>query len=231
MTLKCIIADDEPLALELLRLYADRHPSLEPAGAFTSPAEALRAIRAADGPALAFLDINMPGINGLELAAAAREAGVRIVFVTAHREYALDGFRLNALDYLLKPVSYEEFSEAVQRALDAVGTAGTPAPASITVRSDYRQVRVDLADILYVEGLKDYIKIYTASRERPLITQMSLKAVCAMLAEPAFVRVHRSYIVSTARVDAYDSTRATVSGIDVPVGETYRRHFVEIMNA
>lgn len=228
MTLKCIIADDEPLALELMRMYADRHPSLEPAGAFTSPAEALHAIRADDGPALAFLDINMPGINGLELAAAAREAGVRIVFVTAHREYALDGFRLNALDYLLKPVSYEEFSEAVQRALNAIGTA---APASITVRSDYRQVRVDLADIMYVEGLKDYIKIYTASRERPLITQMSLKAVCAMLAEPAFVRVHRSYIVSTARVDAYDSTRATVSGIDVPVGETYRRHFVEIMNA
>ena len=226
MPLKCIIADDEPLALELLRLYADRHADLDTVGVFTLATEALQAIKAG-GIDLAFLDIQMPHLSGLEVAAAAREAGVRVVFVTAYRDFAVEGFRLNALDYLLKPVSYEEFSEAVERAVAAIAPSE---PEFITVRSDYRQVRVDLADIIYVEGLKDYVKIYTASRVRPLITQLSLKAVEAMLPAGAFVRVHRSYIVSLQAIESFGRTHAKIAGTEVPVGDTYRSRFLEAVN-
>lgn len=227
--LRCIVADDEPLAMKLIESYVSRTDGLELAGGYTSAAAALDAITAC-APDLAFLDIQMPKLSGLDIARAVKDTGVRVVFVTAYRDYAVEGFRVNALDYLMKPVSYDEFLEAVSRAREAMTPEAPDTPAHIVVRSDYRQVRVDLDDILYVEGLKDYVKIFTASRERPLLTQMSLKAAEQALPAARFMRVHRSFIVALERVTSFDRSQAVLDhGARIPLGDTYRPAFLQKM--
>ncbi len=229
--LKCIVADDEPLAVRLLESYIARTPQLQAAGSYGNGRDALEAVRR-DAPDLAFLDIQMPDMTGLELARALEGLPTRVVFVTAYRDYALEGFRVNALDYLLKPVSYDEFARSVRRALDARPAPAPSVPAApphITVRSDYRSVRLPLDQIVYVEGLKDYVKIYLTDAERPVITQMTLKAVEALLPAERFVRVHRSYIVSAQHVRAADRGCLTVGPARVPVGSTYRHRLAELL--
>lgn len=151
-----------------------------------------------------------------------------MIFITAYRDFALDGFRVNALNYLLKPVSYEEFSDAVARAVALLHDVDEPEPeAFMMVRSDYKFVRVDYDDILYVEGLKDYVKIFLKGRERPLLTQMSLKAVAQTLPDDRFVRVHRSFIVAVDKVESISRTHIVVGATDIPVGDTYRNQVFE----
>lgn len=217
---RCIVADDEPLAVELLRSYVQRDERLQLVGAFTDARAAMATLQQG-GVDLAILDIQMPELSGIEIARAADEMGVRVMFITAYREYALDGFRVHAADYLLKPVSRNEFAEAIDRICSRQS-----APVQyLTVRSDYRQLRLPFNEILYVEGLKDYVKIYVTGRERPVITQMSLKAVEQALPADEFVRIHRSFVVAKARVTAYDRTSVTVAGTALPIGDTYRQRF------
>ncbi len=223
--LKCIIADDEPLAARLLQSYAERHDRLELAGVFTSATEALATL-AKGGIDVAFLDIQMPGLSGMEIARTLEGSSTRVIFVTAFRDYAVEGFRVNALDYLLKPVSFEEFSGAVDRALAAFGVSEQN-DGHIMVRSDYRLVKIDFSDILYVEGLKDYVKIYTISRERPVLTLMSLKAVEQALPENDFIRVHRSFIVAIKHISSVGRCHAMIGQESIPVGDTYRARFFE----
>lgn len=223
MSLRCVIADDEPLAVRLLQSYVERHPGLSEAGAFTDPTLALEAIRAG-GVDLAFLDISMPGMNGMELARAIAGTSVRVVFVTAYREYAVEGFRVQALDYLLKPVSYEEFCEAAGRAL-----ARIKPPSHIMVRCDYRQVRVDFDDIIYIQGLKDYVRMVVAGRDRPILTQMSLKSLEDVLPAGRFRRVHRSYIVNTGYIDYIRGGTIKLQRHTVPVGAAYRCGIAEFL--
>lgn len=216
--LRCIVADDEPLAVELLRSYVQRDERLQLVGAFTDARAAMATLQQG-GVDLAILDIQMPELSGIEIARAADEMGVRVMFITAYREYALDGFRVHAVDYLLKPVSRNEFAEAIDRICNR-----TAAPVQyLTVRSDYRQLRLPFNEILYVEGLKDYVKIYVTGRERPVITQMSLKAVEQALPADQFVRIHRSFVVAKSHITAYDRTSVTVSGTALPIGDTYRQ--------
>lgn len=218
--LRCIVADDEPLAVELLRSYVQRDERLQLVGAFTDARAAMATLQQG-GVDLAILDIQMPELSGIEIARAADEMGVRVMFITAYREYALDGFRVHAADYLLKPVSRNEFAEAIDRICSRQS-----APVQyLTVRSDYRQLRLPFNEILYVEGLKDYVKIYVTGRERPVITQMSLKAVEQALPADEFVRIHRSFVVAKSRVTAYDRTSVTVAGTALPIGDTYRQRF------
>lgn len=224
---RCIIADDEPLALRLIRSYVERIDSLELVGAYESGAEVLSALTAGQAD-IAILDIQMPHITGIEIARAIAEAPIDVIFVTAYRDYAFEGFRVHAADYLLKPVSYEEFAAAIER---VTSRRRGQRPQFITVRSDYRSVRIAIADILYVEGLKDYVKIYTADRERPIITQMSMKSIEGMLPEEDFVRVHRSYIVSPRHVSTYDRSRLVVGNTEIPVGDTYRARVIEKLNS
>ena len=217
---RCIVADDEPLAVELLRSYVQRDERLQLVGAFTDARAAMATLQQG-GVDLAILDIQMPELSGIEIARAADEMGVRVMFITAYREYALDGFRVHAADYLLKPVSRNEFAEAIDRICSRQS-----APVQyLTVRSDYRQLRLPFNEILYVEGLKDYVKIYVTGRERPVITQMSLKAVEQALPADEFVRIHRSFVVAKSRVTAYDRTSVTVAGTALPIGDTYRQRF------
>lgn len=223
MKLRCLIADDEPLAGRLLQSYVERHPSLAHAGTFNDPARALEAIRAG-GVDVAFLDISMPGMSGLELARAIAGTSVRVVFVTAYREYAVEGFRVQALDYLLKPVSYEEFCEAASRALAQINP-----PSHLMVRCDYSQVRVDFEDIIYIQGLKDYVRMVLAGRDRPLLTQMSLKSLEDALPSDKFRRVHRSYIVNTGYIDSIRGGVITLQRHTVPVGAAYRCCIAELL--
>ncbi len=226
---RCIIADDEPLAVRLLESYARRIDTIETVGSFISAADALAAIRGG-GVDLAILDIQMPQMTGLELARAAADAGTLVIFVTAYRDYAFEGFRVHAADYLLKPVSFEEFSEAVARVTGRLAVpAPAPADACLTVRSDYRQVRIPVADILYIEGLKDYVKIFVADRERPVLTQMSMKGAEAQLPPDRFMRVHRSFIVGLRHIAAFDRSSLTIASATIPVGDTFRARFLEAM--
>lgn len=224
---RCIIADDEPLALRLIRSYVERIDSLELVGAYESGAEVLSALTAGQAD-IAILDIQMPHITGIEIARAIADVPVQVIFVTAYRDYAFEGFRVHAADCLLKPVSYEEFAAAIER---VTSRRRGQRPEFITVRSDYRSVRIAIADILYVEGLKDYVKIYTDDRERPIITQMSMKSIEGMLPEEDFVRVHRSYIVSPRHVSTYDRSRLVVGNTEIPVGDTYRARVIEKLNS
>lgn len=237
MDLRCIVADDEPLAKMLIENYINRTPGLTLAGSYTSAAEAQRAIEQNVGE-VAFLDIQMPGISGLQLAHIAEDTGVRVVFTTAYRDYALDGFRLNALDYLLKPISYEEFLVAANRAKEAIEPHKEKGQSAIgealNVRSNYRTVRINFDDILYIEGVRDYVKIHFKGEDRPVLTQMSMKSVAKMLPK-SFIRVHRSYIVRIEAVKSFNHTNIEIESTDgatnlsIAIGPTYRANFIDLI--
>lgn len=223
---RCLIADDEPLALRLLESYCNRLDNVEVVACCSSAAEALMTLRSG-GIDVAVLDIQMPQLTGIEIARTVEDMPVEVIFVTAHRDYAFEGFKVHAADYLLKPVSFEEFRDSLTRVASRLQGG---APEYITVRSDYRQVRLDIGDILYAEGLKDYVKIYTVSRPRPVLTLMNLKALESMLPESHFVRLHRSYIAGLRYITSFDRSTAMVGEVQLPVGDTYRLRFIEKMN-
>lgn len=221
MPIRCIIADDEPLACRLLTSYVERTPSLELIGAYTSASEALEAINR-DRPDLALLDIQMPEISGLDIARRIPQS-CRVVFTTAYRDYAVEGFRVNALDYLLKPISYDEFLEAISRA----EPRQTEDSACLTVRSEYRLIRIRIDDILFVEGLKDYVKIHVDGRPRPVLTRMSMKSIEATLPSDRFMRVHRSYIANISRIRMIERGQIVYDRARIPVSDSYRAALIE----
>ncbi len=224
--LRCAVVDDEPLASALIASYVRRTPFLELAGEFSNGAEALAAAMAGDID-LMFLDIHMPQLDGLQLATRLPRR-TRVVFTTAYSDHAVDGFNLNALHYLLKPVSYEEFLEAASRALEATDTrTQSQAPRFLTVKSEYRVVRIPVEDIDFVEGLKDYVKIYRNGQERPLLTNMSMKAAEEALAAANFMRVHRSFIINLDRVRVVERGNIIINGRAIPVSDSCRRRFAD----
>lgn len=257
-TLNCLIVDDEPLALDLLETYVARTPFLRLAGRAGSALEAFECLRQAaalpqGAVDLLFLDIQMPQLSGMEftrlLAERREEFGQpRVVFTTAFEQYALEGFRVDALDYLLKPISYPEFLRAAMKAeewfrtrrepLSSSGALPTeetqeveksvtaPKRDSIWVRADYRQVCITVADILYVEGVKDYVRICRADGSS-VMTQMSLKAMEEQLPSDEFVRVHRSYIVHLAQVKTIERGRILFGKVRIPISDSYREAFME----
>ena len=221
--LRVLIADDESLAVRLLRSYCERTEGIEVAGAYTDPARALEHI-SRGGVDLAVLDIQMPGLTGMEIARRLADSQVRVVFVTAYADYALEGFRVRAFDYLLKPVSYEDFAAALARV-----RAAMPAPTHLTVTADYRRRRIPLDDIVLVSGLGDYVKIHLSDGSR-LLVRMTMKQVGQALPSEGFVRVHRSHIVGVAHIGAYTRSRLVVRGYgEVPVGDSYRSVLAGLM--
>ena len=176
MKLHCAIVDDEPLALSLLESYVNKTPFLELAGKYSSAVQAMKELPGHQIDLL-FLDIQMPELNGLEFSKMV-DARTRIVFTTAFGQYAIDGYRVNALDYLLKPISYVDFLQAANKALQWFELVQKPEEIdSIFVKSDYKLVQVELKKILYIEGLKDYIKIYTEDAPKPILSLMSMKSM------------------------------------------------------
>lgn len=229
--LNCLVVDDEPLAVRLLSGYVERTPFLHLAGSAGSGAEALAFLN--EEPVdLVFLDIHMPGFSGMELARQLQN-GPRIVFTTAYSDHAVDGFAVNALDYLLKPISYEEFMRASSRALDyyAPKQSAAPegAPGFLTVKSEYKLVRIPIDVIDYIEGLKDYVKIVTSDGEKPVLTLMSMKSLEELLPETRFMRVHRSFIVNLDRVRIVERNCIVMGRQLIPVAESVRKRFLSAL--
>ena len=218
-SLRCFVVDDEPLAVKMLENFIERTPFLELAGSFTDPVLALSEIRT-QAPQLVFLDIQMPDLSGMELSRMIPE-GTRIIFTTAFKQYAFESYEVSALDFLLKPIRYQKFLEAAEKAREwfTLKEAASAAPASApeTKSSTFFKVdgalrKVELSDILFVEGMKDYVMVYLASQRQPLVTHVTMKAMEEML--PAgFMRIHRSFIVALDKVSSVSGTG------DVKVGD------------
>ena len=239
--LKTIAVDDEPLALGLVASFVQKTPFLELVGKFGSAVEALKYLHAYPGTVdLAFLDIQMQELNGLELARTLGPAGPRVVFTTAFSQYALEGYRVDALDYLVKPFNYEEFLRAAAKARAYAELTAQPAAAAalasaeedehLFLRAEYQLVRVVLSDVLYVEGLKDYVKVHLKSTPRALLSLMSLKAMEEKLPARRFMRVHRSFIVALDKVEAVRRLNIQIGAVTIPVGDQYKEAFLQFLS-
>lgn len=228
MLLTCAIVDDEPLALDLLESYVNKTPFLKLDGKYSSAVQAMKELPDKEIDLL-MLDIQMPELNGLEFSRMVNEH-TRIVFVTAFEQYALEGYRVNALDYLLKPVSYVDFLAAANKALRWFELTGkneskSESPDSIFVKSDYKLVQVELKKVLYIEGLKDYVKIYLEDSPHPILSLTSLKNMEELLPADKFMRVHRSYIVQTDKIRVIDRGRIVFDKTYIPIGDSYKTSF------
>ena len=230
MNLKCAIVDDEPLALDLLESYVNKTPFLELAGKYSSAVQAMKELpdRHVD---LLYLDIQMPELNGLEFSRMVSPA-TRIVFTTAFDQYAIDGYKVNALDYLLKPISYADFLQAANKAQQWFELLQQPREdiQSIFVKSGYKLVQIELKNILYVEGLKDYIKIYEENSPKPILSLMSMKAMEDLLPASRFMRVHRSYIVQKEKIRVVDRGRIVFGKTYIPISDSYKQAFQDYLN-
>jgi two-component system LytT family response regulator len=222
MRLKCIAIDDEPLALELIRQYAGRISELELIQTFDDAISGGEFLRNSQVDLL-FIDINMPDITGIELVRSLKDKPATI-FTTAYKNFAFEGFELEAVDYLLKPIAFERFAKAVQRVIsfhELRFPGKQRSDEHFFVRSEYRMVKINLADIIYIEGLEDYIRIHL-SGDKPVMTLMTLKAVLEKLPADRFRRIHRSYIIPTARVRSILNKKVTLdTGVELPVSDSY----------
>lgn len=230
MNLTCAIIDDEPLALDLLESYVNKTPFLQLAGKYSSAVTAMKELPEQQVDLL-FLDIQMPELNGLEFSKMV-PPHTRIVFTTAFEQYAIDGYKVNALDYLLKPISYVDFLQAANKAVQWFELLQQPRDEvqSIFVKSDYKLVQIELSKILYVEGLKDYIKIYEENTTKPVLSLMSMKAMEELLPASRFMRVHRSYIVQKEKIRIIDRGRIVFGKTYIPVSDSYKQAFQEFLN-
>jgi len=230
MNLKCAIVDDEPLALELLESYVDKTPFLELAGKYSSAVQAMKELPPKHIDLL-FLDIQMPELNGLEFSKMV-DSNTRIVFTTAFDRYAIDGYKVNALDYLLKPISYVDFLQAANKAVQWFELLQQPKEEiqSIFVKSEYKLVQIELSKILYIEGLKDYLKIYEEDSPKPILSLMSMKAMEELLPASRFMRVHRSYIVQKDKIRIIDRGRIVFGKNYIPISDSYKQAFQEFLD-
>jgi len=226
---RVVAIDDEPLALQLVKGYVEKTPTLELAGAFDNPVEAVAFIQSADVD-LVLLDIQMPDLTGTELARVIA-GGPKVIFTTAYEKYALEGFRLDAVDYLLKPFSYAEFLRAVQKAERLTGAERSQLPALevnndfLFIKSESRIRRINFSEIHYIEGLKDYVKIWLKDEKKPVLSLSTLKALEARLPGDRFMRVHRSYIVNLETVKVIERGRIVFGEVRTPVTEQYIENF------
>lgn len=225
MVLRCAIVDDEPLAIGLLESYANKTPFLQLVGKYSSAASGNgKNCLARKLPPLVS-GSQMPELNGLEFSKMV-DSRTRIVFTTAFGQYAIDGYRVNALDYLLKPISYIDFLQAANKALQWFELVQKPEEIdSIFVKSDYKLVQVELKKIMYIEGLKDYIKIYTEDASKPILSLMSMKAMEELLPSSRFIRVHRSFIVQKDKIRVIDRGRIVFDKTYIPISDSYKQVF------
>lgn len=229
MAVTCYIIDDEPLAIKLLEGYVKKTPFLELLGSSSNPVKALEDV-IRDAPELIFLDIQMPELNGLEFS---RMVGGRskIIFTTAFDKYAVESYRLNALDYLLKPIPYSDFLNAAEKALkDKEKTAEAMPVESIFVKSDYKLKKVEIKDILYIERLKDYVKIHLEGIAEPVTSLMSLKYMEEMLPSDKFMRVHRSFIVNIGKVKIIERNRIVFGKEYIPISDSIKNDFIQALS-
>ena len=231
---RVIAIDDEPLALQLVKSYVEKTPSLDLAGAFDNPIDAVAFIQSGDVD-LVLLDIQMPDLTGTELARVIA-GGPKVIFTTAYEKYALEGFRLDAVDYLLKPFSYAEFLKAVQKAERLIAAERSQLPALevkndfLFVKSESRIRRINFSEIHYIEGLKDYVKIWLKEERKPVLSLSTLKALESRLPSDRFMRVHRSFIVNLETVKVIERGRIVFGEVRIPVTEQYIDNFRKFLD-
>lgn len=231
--INCIAVDDEKLVLDLLVDNILKVPFLKLVARCKNAMEAADVLHK-EQVDLLFLDIQMPGLNGLRFVQSLKNPPM-IIFVTAYKEHAVQGFDLDAIDYLLKPVSFERFLKACNKAYELYNlqqkTLARQSPAGyFFVYVEYNQVKVTISDILYIEGMKDYVKIFIASSPKPIITRMSLKALEERLSGHQFVRIHKSYIVSAGKVTAVKRDLICIGNTELPLSETYKSNVDEMLS-
>jgi DNA-binding LytR/AlgR family response regulator len=243
MTLNCIAVDDEPLALGLVSKFIEQTPFLNLVGKYSGAVDALKAIHAQKID-LIFLDIQMPDLNGIELARVLDKGPdkPRIIFTTAYNQFALEGYKVDALDYLLKPFNYEEFLRAAQKALNYAELLNKPARQVVTtgetehadenylfLKVEYQLVRIALDDILYIEGLKDYVKVHLKNVDRAVLSLTSLKALEEKLPSKRFMRVHRSFIVALNKITSMTKNTVQIGKMSIAVGDQYKEAFSQFV--
>ncbi len=239
--IKCIAIDDEPLALEQLTGYIKRTPDMLLLKACHSAAEARDIAESGEADAM-FVDINMPDLNGLEFVKSLTSPPL-VIFTTAYSEYAIDGFKVNAVDYLLKPFSYTDFLSAeeklchrlaAQHAATAISTVDTD--DSMFLKTDYKIVRIRISDIRHIEAMSEYLRIYLDSRKSPLVILLSMKKMEERLPKSWFMRVHRSFIINLKRIIEVRKGRIIIEGekngdcVEVPLGDNYKDTLMDYIN-
>lgn len=234
---RCLIVDDEPLARDVIRRYCSKLPVLEVVGEFSNAIEAFVFLQSNEVEIL-FLDIRMPELLGTELVQSLKNPP-KVIFTTAYKEYAWDGFELDAVDYLLKPIRFDRFLKAVNKALPGYESdLQTDVPIeserksgidSIYLRIDRRQVRIVLDDIIYIESDKDYIKIFT--NDKMHLCRQTITSIEAMINKNEFVRIHRSFIVSINKIKSYTHEIVEIGKKELPIGKFYLNHFLQILES
>lgn len=224
MILKCAIVDDEPLAANLLASYVAKTPFLELTGTYNSAINAMKDMR--DHPVdVVFMDIQMPELSGIEFAKIL-PADTKVIFTTAFNQYAVDGYKVGAIDYLLKPISYEDFLDAANKASDWFNVVRKQniykRDRYMFVKSDYKLVQIKLDDIQYIEGMKDYVRFFVEGLPKPIMSLMNMKKIEDFLPHDEFRRVHRSYIVNMSKVKLIDRCRIVFGETYLPISESYK---------
>jgi two-component system, LytTR family, response regulator len=230
---KCLIVDDEPPAREIMKTYIVDTPLLQLVGECENAVQALSYLQQ-NNIDLLFLDINMPQLSGMELLKILKHPP-KVIFTTAHPEYALQGYELDVVDYLLKPIQFDRFLKAVHKAIQypVYGTETVAPPLErqepfVYFRADRKMVKVMLKEIQFIEGMKDYIKIVTETST--IITKQSMTSVEAMLPEGLFVRVHRSFIVSVQKIRSYTTEMIEMEGTEIPIGKLFRNSVMKLLS-
>jgi DNA-binding LytR/AlgR family response regulator len=238
MTIKCIAVDDESLSLDLLEDNIRRVPFLHLVSRCTNAYEAMEVLRR-EPVDLVFLDIQMPGLSGMQLLQTLPNRPM-VIFITAFRNYALEGFELDVLDYLVKPVTFERFLKAVNKAAEYRTLKNNPPVQPVAentasydylfVNVEYNLVKIAVPDITHIEGLKDYIKIFLAGSSKPVVTKLSLKALTDKLSAEKFVRVHKSYIVAIDKISFIRRNRIHINEQIIPVSDFYREELLKVIS-
>lgn len=225
--IKCIAIDDEPLALQLVSQYCTKIPFLQLEKVFTNPDEAAHYI-ASNKVDLMFLDIQMPDINGVQFYKNLPDKP-SVIFTTAFKDFAIEGFNVDAVDYLLKPFEYNRFLKAVYKAKEYLEFLSSQELQlnSIYVKVNYEMMKINLKDIDLIEALDDYIKIHI--KPTPVLTLMTLKSMQEKLPEKEFVRVHRSYIIPIQKIEKFSKNKVTVAGKEIPIGSSYSDTYEKLL--
>ncbi len=236
MKIKCLIVDDEPLAVEILESYLDRLDDIELVAKCNNALRAFEILQKAQVDLL-LLDIQMPKLTGLDFLKTLKDPP-KVILTTAYREYALEGYELDVLDYLLKPISFERFLKAVGKVYKKDGTTHTSAHDNhgpigmdepyLYLKADKKMVKVLLKDIVYIESLKDYVRVKTF--EKDVITHQTISYFEEKLPEDAFIRIHRSFIVPINKIETFSASSIEVPGKELPIGRMYKNNVLAVLN-
>ena len=229
----CLIADDEPMALNLIESYVLKTPFLELKAKCNNAIEAMQVLEEQNNIDLFFLDIQMPDLTGLEFSKLLPQNS-RVIFTTAFDQYAIDGYKVNALDYLLKPFDYNEFLNASTKArnyFESQQSVSVTKPERkqefFFVKSEYKQIKINFSEILYIEGLKDYVKIYLKNNPKPILTLMSLKKLEEELPSAQFMRIHRSFIIGLDKIEVIERNHIVIGKEQIAIAPNYKDSLME----